>query len=78
MATGPGRGWAFDPPSQPAVSIADEDLNFPIHRIYCVGQNYSEHTREMGGSGREQPCFFAKPADAITQATPLIALKSGV
>jgi len=67
VATPPGR-WAFGPPLQPAVSIAGEDLDFPVHRIYCVGQNYAEHAREMGDSGREPPCFFAKPADAITEA----------
>jgi len=38
---------------------------FPVHRIYCVGLNYSEHAKEMGGSGREAPFFFMKPADAI-------------
>jgi len=47
--------------------MADEKRLFPVHRIYCVGQNYREHAREMGDSGREPPFFFAKPADAVTQ-----------
>jgi fumarylpyruvate hydrolase len=68
MATAPGKGWAFGPPLRPAVSIAGEEFDFPVHRIYCVGQNYREHAREMGDSGREPPCFFAKPADAVTEA----------
>ena len=38
---------------------------FPIHRIYCVGRNYAEHVREMGGEVREPPVFFTKPADAV-------------
>ncbi len=38
---------------------------FPVHRIYCVGRNYADHAAEMGHSGRENPFFFAKPADAI-------------
>ncbi len=39
---------------------------FPVRRIYCVGQNYRAHAREMGGDpDREFPFFFAKPADAI-------------
>ena len=39
---------------------------FPVHRIYCVGQNYAAHAREMGGdSAREAPFFFTKPAQAI-------------
>jgi fumarylpyruvate hydrolase len=40
---------------------------FPVRRIYCVGRNYSEHAREMGGDPeREAPFFFSKPADAVT------------
>jgi fumarylpyruvate hydrolase len=34
--------------------------------MYCVGQNYAAHAREMGGdSAREAPFFFTKPAQAI-------------
>ncbi|MDB5553170.1 MAG: fumarylacetoacetate hydrolase, partial [Rhizobium sp.] len=33
---------------------------------WCVGRNYSEHAREMGGDPtREPPFFFAKPADTV-------------
>jgi fumarylpyruvate hydrolase len=39
-----------------------------VHRIYCVGRNYVEHAIEMGGSGREAPFFFMKPADAVLPA----------
>ena len=39
---------------------------FPLHRIYCVGRNYNDHVKEMGGVvGRDPPFFFAKPNDAI-------------
>ena len=39
---------------------------FPVHRIYCVGRNFSEHAREMGAEvPRGSPVFFMKPADAI-------------
>lgn len=38
---------------------------FPVRRVYCVGRNYAEHAREMGGDGRDPPFFFAKPADAV-------------
>src|SRR5690606_8638103 len=38
---------------------------FPVRRIYCVGRNYAEHAKEMGFTGREDPFFFCKPADAI-------------
>lgn len=37
-----------------------------MHRIYCVGRNFSEHAREMGAEvPRGSPVFFMKPADAI-------------
>ncbi|MBY0431173.1 MAG: fumarylacetoacetate hydrolase family protein, partial [Rhodospirillales bacterium] len=38
-------------------------------RIYCVGRNYADHAREMGGDPtREAPFFFSKPADAVIQS----------
>ena len=49
----------------PAVSVLGTDTRFPVRRIYCVGRNYAEHSIEMGGSGREVPFFFMKPADAV-------------
>jgi fumarylpyruvate hydrolase len=46
--------------------VAGGDSRFPVHRIYCVGRNYPEHVREMGGDpAREPPVFFSKPADAV-------------
>jgi len=57
--------FAFLPASQPSVAVAGE-RPFPVHRIYCVGLNYADHVREMGGGGgREPPVFFMKPADAV-------------
>jgi fumarylpyruvate hydrolase len=52
--------------SIPTIEVAGESARFPVRRIYCVGRNYAAHTREMGGDPtREDPFFFAKPADAI-------------
>lgn len=51
---------------QPAVlPVAGSDAHFPVRRIYCVGRNYADHAKEMGFTGREDPFFFCKPADAI-------------
>src|SRR6185369_9004633 len=50
----------------PAVPVIGTRRFFPVRRIYCVGRNYAEHAREMGGDPkREPPFFFSKPADAI-------------
>lgn len=48
-----------------ALAVVGTDAVFPVRRVYCVGRNYADHAREMGDSGREDPFFFAKPADAI-------------
>ena len=58
--------YLFTPPELPVVPVPQLDALFPVHRIYCVGQNYSDHVREMGGDPRANPpVFFSKPADAV-------------
>jgi fumarylpyruvate hydrolase len=58
--------FAFPPAAMASAEISGSGQRFPIHRIYCVGRNYAEHIREMGGEiGREPPVFFTKPADAV-------------
>ena len=50
----------------PSLAIHGTDARFPLHRIYCIGQNYALHAKEMGSAvDRETPVFFCKPADAI-------------
>ena len=48
---------------------------FPVRRIYCVGQNYAKHIAEMGGSlkpeDRKPPFFFQKPSDAVFTGSEL-------
>jgi fumarylpyruvate hydrolase len=44
----------------PSLPIAGSPDSFPVRRIFCVGRNYAEHQKEMGGDGREQPFFFLK------------------
>jgi len=47
------------------ADVSEQAPRFPVHRIYCVGQNYSEHVKEMGGDPKiEPPVFFSKPASA--------------
>jgi fumarylpyruvate hydrolase len=61
--------YVFDPRPPVSVAIAGTAERFPVHRIYCVGRNYAEHAREMGGDPRrETPVFFTKPADAIVES----------
>ncbi len=58
--------YVFAPQTIPSLAIANYQLRFPVHRIYCIGRNYAEHAREMGMAvDRANPVFFCKPADAV-------------
>lgn len=67
--------YIFPPAKIPSLAIAGTDALFPVHRIYCVGRNYSEHAVEMGGDGREAPFFFSKPSDSIVCCIPSVNAK---
>ena len=49
----------------PALPVTGSSDSFPVRRIFCVGRNYAEHQKEMGGDGREQPFFFLKSEFAL-------------
>ena len=58
--------FAFPPPPVPSVAIAGTPQRFPVHRIYCIGLNYTDHIREFGRDpAASPPVFFMKPADAL-------------
>ena len=59
--------FVFPPGPVPSVAVAGGG-RFPVHRIYCVGLNYADHVREMGGdAAKSPPIFFMKPADAVLE-----------
>jgi fumarylpyruvate hydrolase len=61
--------YVFEPAAVPSVAVAGSAARFPVRRIFCVGRNYAEHAREMGGNpDREPPFFFTKPADAVVDS----------
>lgn len=58
--------WLFPPTAPVAVPIAGRAAQYPVRRVYCVGQNYAAHTREMGGNPeRETPFFFSKDVNSL-------------
>jgi len=57
--------YVIAPPAQASLPIEGSEQRFPLRRVYCVGRNYAEHAKEMGFTGREDPFFFCKPADAV-------------
>jgi fumarylpyruvate hydrolase len=59
-------GWPL-----PSVPVAGTEQRFPVRHIFCVGRNYAEHAKEMGGDAtKEPPFFFTKAADAIVPVVP--------
>ena len=69
--------YVFAPGAQASVEIRGSSDRFPVHRIYCVGRNYADHAREMGGDPeREPPFFFMKPADAVVASGSTIPYPS--
>lgn len=61
--------YVIPPPAPTTVALAESSELWPVRRVFCVGRNYAEHTREMGGDPeREAPFFFMKPADAVVEA----------
>ena len=67
MSTNPAAsGYVFEPLPIPSLPVVGSSLQFPVHRIYCVGRNYAEHAIEMGHDpNREPPFFFQKNPDNI-------------
>jgi fumarylpyruvate hydrolase len=62
------QGFVVAVPRTVSLPVAGADQRFPVRRIYCVGRNYAEHIREMGGDeARDPPVFFQKPADSIVE-----------
>lgn len=61
-----GRRW----------QLADVRLLAPIlpTKVICVGKNYAEHAREMGGEPPANPVIFLKPSTAVTGPNAAIKL----
>ncbi|MBC2884139.1 fumarylacetoacetate hydrolase family protein [Ochrobactrum sp. CM-21-5] len=58
--------YVFAPCPQPFLPVKGTQACFPVHRIYCVGQNYADHAIEMGGDPtRNPPFFFQKNPDCL-------------
>jgi fumarylpyruvate hydrolase len=66
--------YTWSPPARASVAVEGAEDRFPVRRIYCVGRNYANHVREMGGDPKsDPPVFFTKPADSIIASGSSIA-----
>jgi acylpyruvate hydrolase len=44
-----------------------------INNIFCIGKNYADHAKEMGGDVPKEPIIFLKPTSAvISEGAPII------
>ena len=48
-----------------ASQISIEDRSFTPQRIFCIGKNYDEHVKELGGAAPDEPVVFMKPVCSI-------------
>ena len=68
MTESPKSNFVFKPVVR-GVAIEGNSALFPVGKVYCVGKNYADHAKEMGGKvDKNQPFFFSKPPQAITQS----------
>ena len=66
--------YTWSPPARASVAVSGSDDRFPVRRIFCVGRNYADHVREMGGDPKsDPPVYFTKPADAIVASGATVA-----
>jgi fumarylpyruvate hydrolase len=59
--------FVFEPRPVSSVEVLGGG-RFPVRRIFCIGRNFADHVKEMGGDPKsDPPVFFTKPADAIVE-----------
>ena len=50
--------------------------SYSPQRIFCIGKNYAEHVKELGGSAPGQPVVFMKPATCLVPPGETIRMPS--
>lgn len=66
------------PPAATMTLPVEGGGRYPVRRIFCVGRNYVEHAKEMGGEvDREAPFYFTKSACHLAQSGATIAYPPG-
>lgn len=71
LAQPPFEGLSYDGESFP---LADCRLLAPCQptKIVCVGKNYAEHARELGGEAPDHPILFLKGLNALNRPEGLV------
>lgn len=51
---------------------------FAVRRVFCVGRNYADHVKEMGGNPQNsKPVFFTKSRDAVVPSGSVLPYPIG-
>ena len=69
----------LESPELPTLAIDQVQLDAPIRnceKLICIGKNYADHAREMGGDVPEIPVVFSKFASAINAPGGTVVLPS--
>lgn len=49
-------------------------LELPVSKVVCVGSNYGDHIKEMGGTQAPEPVLFIKPETALCDIRQPVAI----
>jgi fumarylpyruvate hydrolase len=69
-------------PLPPVLAATTTGDDFPVRRVFCIGQNYAAHAAEMGsapqvGADRAPPFFFTKWNETVVPTGSTIAYPQG-
>lgn len=53
-------------------------LNLPVGKVVCVGKNYADHIKEMGGYSPKKPLLFMKPETALCHLDSPLNIPDGL
>ena len=56
--------YVITPPPRACAPVVGGGL-FPVRRIFCVGQNYADHAREMGHTLPKEPLIWFKATTSL-------------
>lgn len=51
--------------SMKTISLLPIGKEIRINNIFCVGKNYADHAKEMGGEVPKEPIIFLKPTSSV-------------
>jgi fumarylpyruvate hydrolase len=61
--------FVFHPSDPVSLPVVGQTARFPVRRIYCVGRNYADHVKEMGGNPKtSEPIIFTKSPEALVES----------